>query len=53
MKKLIFEAHESIILKGKKASWIRISFWRWLWMVIDGGWVIRTRWVNPPERREG
>ena len=56
MKKLIFEAAESSFFKSQWVkkdypSWIRISFWRWLWMALDGGWVIKARLINnPPEK---
>ena len=58
MKKLIFEAAEDSFFKSqwiKKeySSWVRIGFWRWLWMALDGGWVIRSQWrKNPPNKGE-
>lgn len=56
MKKLIFEVAEDSFFKSqwiKKEypSWVRIGFWRWLWMALDGGWVIRSQWrKNPPNK---
>jgi len=40
MRKLIFEAKRGIFGED---GYIRISFFRWLWMFLEGGYVIRAR----------
>jgi len=41
MKRLIFEGSKGYFGED---GYVQISFWRWLWMLLDGRYVIRSRW---------
>lgn len=45
MKRPIFEAEQSHICFDNP-KWINIGFWRWLWMTLDGDFVLRVKWIK-------